>query len=111
MTLSKGQLEAHSKHRLRTGERKHDVHQFLVDNGMEPDEAEALVSNLLANLRGQAFNTFLLGGGMAFLGIAVSFLLSGATGGFMVFLWWGPAIFGLIICGNGLWRWMRSWKH
>lgn len=109
--LSKRQLEVHSKHRLRAGQRKHDVRQLLVDNGMEPDEAEALVSNLLAGLQQQAFNTFLLGGGLAFLGIAVSFIVTHATEGFIVIFWWGPAIFGLIICVNSLWRWMRLRKH
>lgn len=107
MPLSTRQLEAHSKHRLRAGQRKQDVQRFLVEEGMDPDEAATIVSDSLNRLRQQALTILLSGGGLVLLGIIASLLATQASDGVVLFLWWGPTLVGLLISMAGLWRWIR----
>jgi len=97
MALSTRQLEVECKHRLQSRQTCSVIREFMVGEGMPDSAAQDMITKTLSSLRKQAFFMFIFGVVIALFAVIISIMSEEATGGMMIFIWWGPVLFGVFM--------------
>jgi hypothetical protein len=95
MALSKMQLEAQCKYRLKNGQRREIIHEFLVKEGMTDSTAKNLISESYNILRQKYYLNIIIG--FILVAAGVSIYLSDIQ-----LLFWVHILIGLVLGINGV---------